>query len=670
MMKQLTCFIAILILLISFTSVHAQTYAESRAVAAYAVINKTTPSITLNWESTSGTVSFKVYRRALGNKNWGTALRTLAPTETSYEDLDITVSTVYEYSIVKLTNITDPLSVSGASIQGFSYVSAAIEKPAIHSNGIMWVLTAKNIDDSMPTEIETLKTDLAADGWNVYSETINETAVVSDVKALIESKRSTTGCDAVYLVGHIPVPYSGVYCQDATYLYPPDGHNEIDPNSHCGAWIADVYYGTTSGSWTDSDSTTLAKRPENDNLIGDGKFDNHRIPGEVGIAVGRVDFYNLPQFTKSEVELTRQYLNKAHDFKIAQTQVAKQGIVEDNFAGAAEGFSSAAIRDFTAIAGENGIVRGDLFQTTRTDDYLMAYVCGGGSYVSCSGVGYTDSFTVNNAAVFNHIFGSFFGDFDIKNNFMRASLATDKLGLTCIWSGRPKWVTHTLALGENYADATRRSQNNWLDYDGNYFQNGAHMALLGDPSLRHDMIYPPSNVILAANGSNNAVDISWTATTETDITGYHVYRSHKPSGGFILLNTLPVSNTTFTDDSPYDGTNHYMVRATKETATGSGSYMNLSLGVSEEINGLEGVKAGVNQAALSNVKVYPTLVENYVVIERDNKSVSSYRIKNNIGSTLQVGTTSSNISQLDLSALPSGMYYLTVDSKTYKLIKH
>lgn len=47
-MKLLTRFIAILILLVSFTSVQAQTFAESRAVEAYVVINKTTPSIALN----------------------------------------------------------------------------------------------------------------------------------------------------------------------------------------------------------------------------------------------------------------------------------------------------------------------------------------------------------------------------------------------------------------------------------------------------------------------------------------------------------------------------------------------------------------------------------------------------------------------------------------------
>ena len=69
MMKPLTPFIAILILLVSFTSVQAQTFAESRAVEAYVVIDKTTPSITLNWEATDNTVSFKVYRRAFGSKS-------------------------------------------------------------------------------------------------------------------------------------------------------------------------------------------------------------------------------------------------------------------------------------------------------------------------------------------------------------------------------------------------------------------------------------------------------------------------------------------------------------------------------------------------------------------------------------------------------------------------
>jgi hypothetical protein len=62
-MKQLTPFIAILILLVSFTSVQAQTFAESRAVEAYVVIDKTKPSITLNWEATDNTASFKVYLR-------------------------------------------------------------------------------------------------------------------------------------------------------------------------------------------------------------------------------------------------------------------------------------------------------------------------------------------------------------------------------------------------------------------------------------------------------------------------------------------------------------------------------------------------------------------------------------------------------------------------------
>ena len=44
----------------------------------------------------------------------------------------------------------------------------------------------------------------------------------------------TTNIKAVFLFGHIPVPYSG--------NINPDGHPD-----HLGAWPADVYYGDVDG---------------------------------------------------------------------------------------------------------------------------------------------------------------------------------------------------------------------------------------------------------------------------------------------------------------------------------------------------------------------------------------------------------------------------------------
>ena len=55
--------------------------------------------------------------------------------------------------------------------------------------------------------------------------------------------------ESVFLLGHVPVPYSG--------QINPDGHS-----NHVGAWAADVYYGELDGNWTDvTVNNTSASRP-------------------------------------------------------------------------------------------------------------------------------------------------------------------------------------------------------------------------------------------------------------------------------------------------------------------------------------------------------------------------------------------------------------------------
>ena len=662
------------ILLITFVAFSflatAQSHDERRSVPGYAEINKTSGTITLKWEAAAHATAYKIYRRDLGSTNWGSPKATLAATDSVYADNSVTTGVVYEYAIEKVTTFDEPFSQAVVKLLGYSYISASIEKPAVHTRGKLWIYIAENINDSLSSEIEILKSDLAGDGWDVNTEVIDTNATVATMKASIMAKYNGNGCDAVYLLGHLPVPYSGLYCQDPNYLYPPDGHWQEDPNSHCGAWPADAYYGSIGGNWTDSDSTTLAKRDENNNAIGDGKFDNAAIAGTATIAVGRVDFYDMPAFTESEVELTRRYLNKAHEFKIGNTITIKKGIHENNFAPLEEGFGSGAVRDFTSHFGKDGIVYGDLFTTTASDDYLFAYVCGAGWYTSCNGLGNTSDFTTSNAAVFNHIFGSFFGDYDIENNFMRATLATENMGLVCVWSGRPKWVTHTLAMGESYGDVTLRTQNNTNQYDGNFYRKGAHIALLGDPSLRTEMLLPASNIQLAANGDKTAVDVTWTASTETDIDGYYVYRSHKPYGGYVLVNNTPITGLTITDNAPWDGTNFYMVRTTKETENGSGSYKNLSIGITAEINGMTGPFAGTPGVIVDQLKVYPTLTNSTLIVEATDLSHPTYTILNNLSKEVLSGNLVNGSTIIQVESLTSGIYYLKAGNAVHKFIKH
>src|SRR5438093_1179958 len=136
-----------------------------------------------------------------------------------------------------------------------------------------------------------------------------DTQTIPTVKALIAADYNADPANvrALFLFGHVPVPYSGNII--------PDGHYP----DHQGAWPADAYYGDIDGHWTDLKvSSVIASDARNRNVPGDGKFDQSEIPSPVELEVGRVDLAKLPGRTSlagpatfpSELELLRQYLNK------------------------------------------------------------------------------------------------------------------------------------------------------------------------------------------------------------------------------------------------------------------------------------------------------------------------------------------------------------------------
>jgi len=103
--------------------------------------------------------------------------------------------------------------------------------------------------------------------------------------------------------------------------------------SHLGAWPADLYYGDVNGIWTDNSvNKTDSDDPRNDNIPGDGKFDQSNIPSPVELEVGRVDMFDLPAFNpRSEKDLLRQYLIKDHNFRHKLVTTVRRGLVRDNF---------------------------------------------------------------------------------------------------------------------------------------------------------------------------------------------------------------------------------------------------------------------------------------------------------------------------------------------------
>ena len=91
----------------------------------------------------------------------------------------------------------------------------------------------------------------------------------------------------------------------------------------------------------------------------------------------------------------------------------------------------------------------DWFSTLATQSYLWGYGCGGGSFTGAGGVGSTADFAATDTqVVFTMLFGSYFGDWDTTDNFLRAPLATSTYGLSDAWAGRPAWYFHPMGLGE------------------------------------------------------------------------------------------------------------------------------------------------------------------------------------------------------------------------------
>jgi len=562
-------------------------------VQASAAAQVSPPQIALSWpQDTLGVpTSYTVYRKSPGATSWG-AGTTLAGSATTYVDSSVTVGTAYEYQIVK----------AASGYTGYGYVLAGLNAPLVENRGKLVLVVDASHATALVSELTRLQQDLTGDGWTVLRHDVARTDTPVSVRNLIRADYNADPANvkAVFLFGHVPIPYSGR--QDA------DGHPD-----HYGAWPADVYYGDMDGTWTDStvnysqtQNSDATDRARLSNVPGDGKFDQTTIPSAVELQVGRVDLASMPGRATwggpatfpSEVELLRQYLNKDHNFRHKLTNPRRRAVVGDYFGTrSGEAFAASGFRSFAPMFGAAGVTNlNRIFNDTKgvwishlaANDYLWAYGCGAGSYSTIGGLGntgqYNDGSTVeivNNdvRAAFTFLFGSWNGDWDHEDSILRSILATPTYGLSCAWSGRPHWFAHQMALGETIGSAARLTQNN---SDGGLYKNQVNssagstfVALMGDPTLRLHPVAPPG----AVSGTSNltGITLSWAPSSDS-VLGYHVYRAANSAGPFTRLTSSLVNGTTFTDASILPGANTYMVRAVKLEIAGSGSYTNASQG--------------------------------------------------------------------------------------------
>jgi hypothetical protein len=569
---------AVLAAALGFTPIVFALEPREYAIEASVEVLSAPFALRLNWRGSDKARSYAIFRRNYGSSDWGSPRATLAGNATQFTDTEVSEGGAYEYEI----QMESTASVAGSLVKAYGYVLAGGNVSWPDQKGKVVLIVDATAASSAGSEIAGFMRDLIGAGWFPIRRDVGGGRSVGEVKNIIRAEYNAdpSKVRSVILLGRVPVPYSGNIA--------PDLHA-----SHKGAWPADVYYADVDGTWTDSIVDIVSgDYRANDNRPGDGKFDQSEIPSAVELEIGRIDFADLPSFGgRTAGDMLRTYLQKNHQFRHRQFTAERRGLIRDNFDDL-NGDAPAvdAWRHYPQFFGP-GDIRvvgpGGFFWTLNNESFLWAYGCGGGGINKADGVGTTSDFaTQSPRAVFLILHGSYFGDWNTTDNFLRAAVAGNGYTLASIWSGLPHWYMHPMGLGASVGAVTRLTQNNFGQYKShqNFAAGQVHIALIGDPTLEMFPVMPPSNLSGSVSG---AVNLSWSSPGDQGILGYHVYYSTSAEGPFQRLTTSPIATSSYSHQIGA-GTHHYMVRAVKLERTGSGTFYNLSQGIFTTVNRTSG----------------------------------------------------------------------------------
>jgi len=472
----------------------------------------------------------------------------------AFRDTALSKEKLYEYAVTR--------GGDGATSDYF-WTGSAI--PLRDRRGTLLLLVERSQAEALAAELRRLTLDLVGDGWQVSRQEVASNQTPAEIKQWIRAEydRAPEQVNTVLLVGHVPVFRTG--------SVRPDGHGG-------GPSPADVYYGALEGNWGEA-TTNNAVKEGHGRASGSGWRERNGIPGRVQLAVGRVDFSNMPAFGVDETTLLRRYLDRDHAYRQARLPVAERAFVHDNFFGQPERFAYSGWQNFTTLLNPNN-VRTATWPNVKPGMSLFFYVCGPGYGATGPVAGFGDTADLVKTpleAVFTMVFGSFVYEWDLPNNLLRATLAHERGALTCGWAGRPHWYLHSMGMGETIGDCLRRTQNNdGSDYQPTgAFARGVHIALLGDPTLRLHRVAPPAD--LRAQAAGRGMRLSWAASPQK-AAGYHVYRAEAEFGPYERLTKEPVKGLT-ADDPDGRASHYYQVRAVVLQESTTGTYYNSSQGI-------------------------------------------------------------------------------------------
>ena len=542
-------------------------YASARTAQVWAVAQENPSTITLRWATVMGraVTGVTIDRKPLASTNWGAAIANPSPMASEWTDATAVAGTLYEYRV----RLTTPLGTA------HGYVVSGIRAVIDGYQGRIAIVVDASLQPMLAGELSTLQDDLYGDGWIPVVLPVARNATPGSVRtSLIALSGMSPDLRAVYLLGHVPVAYAG----------------NNDPDGHASRLMsADGYYGELNSMWNGAAGCTnnpqqavLTDAPSAMNT-----FCNSDYPSALELEVGRVDMSNLPAIAGTELALVRGYLNKAHAFKIRQRAGTVRAFIKDGLGESGYATGVGAWSTYAGLVGPSNIAvdnRDATFSYTILNGQSHVFAFGSYFGAGCNGsangvVGSTQ--TVANTswgAVFNHTIGSYWGEFNCRDNYLRA-LLTSGDALSNAYNAL-QWFFHPMAMGQTLGFSALRTMNNkaTMLYSplGSSIASTAntHLGLMGDPSLRMQYIVPPTGLTLANNGGR--VEARWAASAEPGLLGYHVYQS--TASGFVRLTAAPIVGTSFVSIVAFAPGVRLVVRAIKFTTSNSGSYLLPSVG--------------------------------------------------------------------------------------------
>jgi Peptidase family C25 len=622
------------------------------------------PSATIHFldANQNANKSSAVYRRSLKDVNaeWNLVTPILLPAGTeSWTDVNLSVGDAWEYMVIRPNSWV----FDGVNYNATGFTSAVLGLDQSVSQGQMILLVADNIAIALPEKLARLKRDLTGDGWLV-----NELIVAADndwdggqaaqdirnqLKMLYNSAPAGDKPSHLFILGHVPLPRSG-----STEAAAPDEHNE-----NKGARGADTYYADLDGEFTDVAtynpgglSTPLAV-----NQPGDFRWDQDYIPSRLELAFGRVDFRDLTDVSETEVELTARYLDRLHQYRHVAPGWWMGNRTAFNF-----GYDNSNDGSYRSLP--NISLPDSVFQNTTNTNH-NAWVKDNGPfmiYMQNVSVPEIADWQANgmDATVFSSD-QSYWGWADVAQNNsvysrIRSLLAADTKCLITLWTTTGVSLFHHPGAGQTFGWACQRIMDHSGDdqvypkppqtYDTEEWWNRTHFALQGDPTLRLHQVLPPSNFVVADNGSN--AELSWDASPDSRLLGYHVYRSTSELGRYDRLTNTPISATNYAIDN-HEPQYWYMVRAVIEQTTGSGVFINPSQGLIAQ-----GTTVGTTDGSTTDMEV--RLSPNPTTGDFEVQATSNWSrisVRNALGQDVRVFHTGDATS---LHGCPAGVYTVEI----------